>query len=246
MPSRSRGPLGRVASKIDQGTTARTRNEPPGPIGRFFSDVADTVEDWYQDAAQWAIESQAVEWAAIQILNLAPSVASDFFAHYLDGTGKAVFLDPVPDEWRVEISQKWKKSIKKGYKFSEPGKNRIGPYYWGNADLRNALGHFNLTVTDSEYVIEDVYEFYYRTDKGVNVRHGPFLTDDDNVGAKLQSIGKTLLPQKVYKNPYQKGTKASEGFEVVKDKDGWYFYLPTEWLLTHGKKFEVTGRFPKA
>jgi hypothetical protein len=85
-------------------------------------------------------------------------------------------------------------------------------------DLRNALGHFNLTVTDNEYIIEDVYEFYYRTDKGQVVRHGPRLTEDDEAGARMQSLAKKLLPHKAYKNRMPKVTRGRSGLKSLRKR----------------------------
>lgn len=241
------GPICRIASgsKIDAGTTARNEQQPPGTLKTLYDSWLDNVNEWYQGAAEWASESESVEWGVRQILRLFSTKSAEFFAHYLDDTGKTIVLNPVPMDWQEAIRRNWKTSIKKEYKFKEPNKYRIGPYHWGVPDLRNALGHFNLTVTDREYIIEDVYEFYYRTDKGQVVRHGPCLTEDDETGARMQRLAKTLLPQKAYKNPYATGSSQEERFEVVKEKDGWYFYLPTEWLLKHGKKFDIKGRFSK-
>lgn len=246
MTCRRPGPTCRVKSKskIDTGTSARTENRPPGPEGGLLAGWLDKADEWYQEAAEWAAESKSVEWVVRKLLRLSFTYSAKFFDHYLGESGEPITLDPVPADWQEAIRKNWKNSVKKKYRFKEPNTYRIEAYGWGNADLRNAVGHFNLTVTDEEFLLEDVYRFYYVTDQGQVVRHGPMLTTDNESGKQLQKMFKTLLPRKVYKNPYAKGKAREERFELKKEKDGWYLYVPTEWLLEHGKEFPVTGRFP--
>ena len=104
---------------------------------------------------------------AFRIMGKDYEMSRMMFYHYLVGDGAPlVYIPPQPVQ---DVIVKH---------FSKAGHySNVNPFNWGNADLRNGLGHFNLDVVDAGdgkklYFISDRYQFPEKDDKGKPVRHG--------------------------------------------------------------------------
>lgn len=120
----------------------------------------------------------------------------------------------------------------------------VNPFNWGNPDIRNGLGHFNLDVIETGpgkklYFVTDRYEFPDKDEKGKTVRHGfqvGKLTEEraKMLNQKLEAFGK-----------YERESGYKERFELVKtEKNGEYtLYVPQRLLADRGVDFESIGIF---
>jgi RHS repeat-associated protein len=157
-----------------------------------------------------------------------------FFHHYLvEGGAPLTYVPPQPVQDMIV------KHFPKAGHYSN-----VSPYNWGNADLRNGLGHFNLDVVDADdgkklYFISDRYHFPEKDDKGKPLRHGFQIgkmseKQADSLNAKLSLLGE-----------YKREGGSKEQFEVAKtEKSGEYtLYLPQPLLADEGTDFESFGFF---
>lgn len=161
-----------------------------------------------------------------------------FLYHYLTANGAPlVYTPPLPV--CEEISKRRPR----------PGHyTNIDSYRWGNADIRNGLGHFNLDVVDAGvgkklYFIADRYRFPERDDKGKEVRHGfqiGKLSKEraDALNAKLAKLG-------VYKRAGGGAKFGNEKFVVEKSEENgdYTLYVPQRLLADHGVDYESMGVF---
>jgi len=154
--------------------------------------------------------------------------------HYVEGSGEPYELKKIPGEW-----QDW---IVKTTRAKTGVYKELDPYNSGLYDLRNSLGHFDVTVAErtdkrKEYTITDTYCFgYMENDKYQKGRHGfPLGQLDDK---KIELLRK-LLPKTEYQNPG--GFK--EHWEIKKVGKDTIIYIPQQFLVSQGKEFQITGKF---
>jgi hypothetical protein len=154
--------------------------------------------------------------------------------HYVKGSGSLYTLEDIPAEW-----QNW---IVKATGAREGLHKELDPYNSGFNDLRNSLGHFDVTVTKltgghKSYTISDTYRFgYLVNDRYQRGRHGfPLGQLDDSTIKMLQK----LLPSTEYQNPG--GFK--ERWEIKKVGKETILYIPQQYLASQGREFPITGNF---
>jgi len=179
-------------------------------------------------------------WIIDKESNVKQPFSTALLRHYVGGSGMPYDLNstgPIPPEWQRWIVRSTN---------ARPGKHHLDPYHAIPIipDLKNSLGHFDVTVKEKSgvrvkaYEIQkDSYHFGYKLhDVNRTHRHGfelPFLSDD-----KIKEV-KALLPTRKYRNP----GGFVEGFEVAKVHGTWTVYVPQEVAARAGKPFMVYGRF---
>jgi hypothetical protein len=160
--------------------------------------------------------------------------------HYVEGTGKPYDLSdtgPIPPEWQSWIVKATGAKL---------GKRQLNPY---NAkplipDLKNSLGHFEVTVTPKAGSNVRIYDI----DK--NPYHFGFKPHDTHRtgqhGFELPSMSsgeiaelEALMPTGQYHNP----GGFTEGFEIKKVQGKWTVYVPQEVAAQAGKPFAVYASF---
>ena len=145
----------------------------------------------------------------------------------------------IPDEW-----QSWIESQTGG----APGYySGLNPYNSGITDLRNSLGHFNVSVFSTHgvtrrYLMSDFYQFgFVPDDVKQTARHGFPI---DSFGAAGQDRIQKLvsyLSEKEYVNP----GGFTERFEVKKVSGEMILYVPQAVLASKGVPFTVRGWFSR-
>lgn len=161
-------------------------------------------------------------------------VSADFLNHYMSGRGADYELE-LPETWKQTIASKYKKK----------GTYRdVSGYNWGIPDMKNSLGHFNLTVEDIEgggkrYTVTDRYHFP-ATAKGKAVQHGFEVDFFGKLPAQAQkSVNDALARLGTWKHP----SGLTEKFEVVRMGGKWTFIVPQQWLVDSGVDFNVHSSF---
>lgn len=158
------------------------------------------------------------------------------FKHYLERSGTQLNLADV-----AEIPIEWKDFIVQTTR-GQMGSHNITPYNSGLFDLRNSLGHFDVTVTmasnnQSHYAISDYYAFgFFKNDSAKKGRHGFPL---GNIQKDHISRLRALLPDDSYCNPggfYEHWEIRETGSETI-------LYIPQAYLANVGKPFYVVGSF---
>ncbi len=159
-------------------------------------------------------------------------LAADFLRHYVSGRGVDFSFD-VPREWQIAIAHNYRK----------PGKYKdVSTYSWGMGDLKNALGHFNLEITqdvsgDKVYTITDHYTFPFKAkDKKQMMRHGFEVPATPKSAAMLNQY---VLPSTPYQNP----GGFSERWEIKQINKKWILFIPQQFLADHGVDFDVRAQF---
>jgi hypothetical protein len=237
----TRGPLGRVTrSRLHlEGRGGGRSFVLPGPAG-LGGHWLDYCEELSREATGWM--SGMGKSVLISILTPLGRILGKedspysiaLLKHYVEGSGDAFTLESIPEKWQEWIIQATK---------AQPGRHRdLNPYNSGLYDLRNSLGHFDVTVTVNKngsktYAIQDVYQFAWKTDdKAQSGRHGFPLGD---VSEEKLALIRRLLPSQEYHNP----GGFEERFEVKRVGKEIIFFIPQAFLAAHGKKFEVKGAF---
>jgi hypothetical protein len=157
-----------------------------------------------------------------------------FLKHYLTGEGAPLRYTP-PDAVQADIRKR----------FAKPGSYRdISPYSWGNPDIRNGLGHFNLEVVDLgsgrlRYYITDRYVFPDRDEAGKQVEHG------FQVGRMTKEQAAERNKQLGRLGEFRRESGAVEQFRLqrAKGEPDYTLLLPQRWLVDHGVDFESLGVF---
>jgi hypothetical protein len=159
----------------------------------------------------------------------------EFLKHYVEGSGEPYELKEVPSAW-----QDWIVKQTGG----KPGVYKeLSPYNAGILDLRNTLGHFEVSVIrnpdgSKTYQISDRYEFgFKRNDTKQESRHG-FPVDE----SERRLLEKVPWPTGTYRNP----GGFAERFEFKQVGKETVFYVPWQVLNDHGKPFDVKGSFARA
>ena len=231
---------------VDRGTSCRQASPKPGPVGKDdshhswteaisseWNSVVTTVGSWGHSAAG---EGKSILLSIIDLLPAKPDspYSTALLKHYVEGSGEAYELKDIPQVW-----QDWIVKTTHG----SPGLHKsLSPYNSGIYDLRNSLGHFDVTVKvnadkSKTYVISDVYEFgFTKHDVHQRGRHGFPLGNLS--GWEINAI-RRLLPSGEYRNPG--GFK--EKWEVRKDGKETILFIPQQFLAEEGKPFAVSGSF---
>ena len=160
--------------------------------------------------------------------------SSAFLKHYMSGRGADYEL-VMPETWKQTIASKYKK---KG-SFRD-----VSAYKWGIPDMKNSLGHFDLTVEEIAgggklYTVSDKYHFPAEV-KGKAVHHGFEVDFFGLLPAEAQKgINETLALLGTWKHP----SGGTERFEVVRMGGKWTFVVPQQWLVDSGVDFPVHSTF---
>jgi hypothetical protein len=196
-----------------------------------------TVERWLAWAGIGMADLVAgcVEWFGLEDYD----ISADLLRHYMSGRGAEYQLD-MPQDWAEKIASKYKKK----------GTRRdVSSYDWGIPDMKNSLGHFDLTIDDIAgggklYTVTDKYYFPYKPkDKWEQGRHG-FEVDFFGLlpAAVQQQTNAALAALGTWKNP----GGFSEKFEVKKIDNKWTFMIPQQFLADHGVDFDLRSSFTVA
>jgi hypothetical protein len=248
MQCKQRGPICGITGKDkpDSGTSSITKNLPDCVLGLILDYV--TNEGWHD----WAIEKSSeipgiLKYFLISILRKYGVLkkvglesdypnAIDIFSYYLSGLGWLYKLNPVPEPWQQEIIKRYSKKASGVYK-------NENSYNWGNKNLRNSLGHFDLEIIENPdhsktYIIKDRYHFPYMNDKGEIIRHGFQITDE------TACILAQYLPTIKYENPHADTQREkTEKFEITQLNGECTLLFPTKWLQDNGTPFPIEGKF---
>lgn len=217
---------------IDSGTLCRQPSPTPGPVGVEPTSWFDSITSYISGQAK----SMALTF--IDLIPLKPDspYSTALLKHYVEGSGEPYELEDIPKDWQDWIVKTTRGRI---------GVHReLNPYNSGIYDLRNSLGHFNVTITKNKYgtrtfTITDTYEFgYKKNDRNQRGRHGfPLGQLDNSMGNKLQK----LLPSTKYWNPG--GFK--ERWEIKNVGKDTILYIPQQFLAEQGKKYSIKGSFTR-
>ncbi len=212
----------------------------PTPTGAHETGIWDWIGHEAEGAGSYISgHAKSVGLTIIDLIPLKPdspySVA--LLKHYVEASGDPYVFPEIPKDW-----QQWIIKATAG----KPGFYKdLSPYNSGIYDLRNSLGHFDVTVTQDKhgsktYLITDVYEFgYKKNDKTQQGRHGfPVGSMDEST----LSMVRRLLPSKEYLNPG--GFK--EHWEIKKVGNETFLFIPQQFLAEQGKPFPVKGTFTEA
>jgi hypothetical protein len=247
---RHEGPLCRTrGERIDSGTLCRNKTSPPVPLGldlragaawltETAMDMESEVSEFF-DGCMTSV-SNDTKSALISILDvtrLKPDspYSTQLLKHYVEQSGAAYELKDIPEDWQAWIVKRTG---------GRPGTYKaLNPYNSGIYDLRNALGHFDVTVVAKNkskiYTITDLYEFgYQRGDTQQRGRHGfPLGRLSDYTVATI----KWLLPADEYRNP----GGFTERWEVNTAGGETILHIPQVVLAEQGRSFRVTGTFTR-
>jgi hypothetical protein len=225
--------------QVNDGTLCKQESPRQGPSG--FSAIVDewaaSANDWFTRAGETLSgHSKSIVLSLVDLLPMkqASPFSTALLKHYVERSGEPYRLDGIPKEWEDWIIKATGSRV---------GKHRgLDPYNSGLYDLRNSLGHFDVTVkiyTDATktYEISDKYEFgYFANDKSQKGRHGfPLGVMSE---WKLESA-RRMLPQTEYFNPggfKEKWEIRTLGKETI-------LFIPHQFLMEQGKAFSVTGSF---
>ena len=185
----------------------------------------------------WARGESALSW--LLDLVLVPVKPKSPFStvlliHYVEATGKTFELDKIPEDW-----QRW---IVKATEGRIGVHKSLNPYNSGLYDLRNSLGHFDVTVIQNSdgtktYNISKPYHFGWKQrDRLQQGRHGFPL---GKLGETQIAFMKRLLPEGEYWNP----GGFHEHWEIAWAGRQIYLYIPQSVLDRHGRAFIVYGSF---
>jgi RHS repeat-associated protein len=203
----------RVASTMGQDLGAR----PGQGYARYYG------VDAGGDIGEWILSLMGKDYP----------MSREIFEHYLTANGAPLSFTP-PPAVQAAIAQR----------YPNPGHfPDISPFNWGNPDIQNGLGHFNLDVVDmgngtNTYIITDRYYFPPQV-QGQTVYHG-------------FQVGKLSNTKAAYLNTVLSGlgtyprynSKITERFSLVKGKNGDYtLIIPQRFLVDEGVDFEDIGEF---
>jgi hypothetical protein len=218
----------------------------PGPtgLGDFFSNARHTFDDFLSGLDKQVEHASSVaighgKSALLTVLDLVPfkqssPIATALLKHYVERSGDKYELDVIPIEWQDWI-------VKATH--ARPGVYKdLSPYNSGLYDLRNSLGHFDVTVEKradgkKTYIISDVYQFAATPhDKQQRGRHGFPL---GSLSAwEIKALQQTL-PSTKYANP----GGFTERWEVRTVGKETFLFIPQQYLVEQGTPFPVTGTF---
>ncbi len=257
------GPMCQVENPIDidGGTMCLAATPPPGPVNAYkyvsarldAPSVAGLISGRRPKSPHLHRkpkhpDRRALNWTdhhakslLLSILDLVPfkpdsPYSTAMLKHYVESSGELYEIKDVPKEW-----QDWIVKVTHG----KLGVHKsLSPYNSGIYDLRNSLGHFDVTVTTNKngtktYTITDTYGFgYAKHDKNQTGRHGFPLGKPSPTTLR---IIKMLLPSQEYVNPG--GFKEHwEAKQIGKDT---YLLIPQQFLAEQGKPFPVKGVFKR-
>ena len=195
----------------------------PGVVWRWLSWAGIGLAD---------LVAGCIEWFGLEDYD----ISADLMRHYMSGRGAEYELE-VPQEWIDKIAQVHRK----------PGTFKdVSSYAWGIPDMKNSLGHFDLTVTPVAggsmlYEIHDKYWFPYKpNDKKQTGRHG---FEVDFFGALPVEAQKTINDSLAALGTWHNPGGFDEKFEVVKLSGKWTFLIPQQWLADSGVNFDVHAVF---
>jgi len=216
---------------LDQGTLCRQHSPSPGPVGAAAA-PPNTI-------SYIGGHSKSILLAIVDHLGLKQNspISTALLEHYVEGSGRLYELKEIPPEW-----QDWIVKATAG----KPGLHReLNPYNSGIYDLRNSLGHFDVTVTRSQvtnktiYKIQKDYTFgFFKNDRDHRGQHGFPL---GNRSETMLSFLRHLLPSRTYENP----GGFHEHFEIKKIGKETILIIPQQFLAESGTPFPVTGQFTK-
>ena len=204
------------------------------------------ADHWYNSAANWMSDatdrltgySKSVLLTILDVLPLKEDspFSTALLKHYVERSGKPFQLENIPVEWQEWIVKATGKRLSVH--------KELNPYNSGLFDLRNSLGHFNVTVKLGQgeirtYVISDVYQFgFKKNDKGQTGRHGFPI---GNPSAWQLAAARRLLPNKEYVNP----GGFNEKWEIQTNGKETLLLIPQQFLAEQGKPFDVNGSFER-
>ena len=160
--------------------------------------------------------------------------ATEFLNHYFFGEGEDVNMN-FPEEWQDWVIEQTKNR--------RPGTYELNPYNSGIYDLRNTMGHFQVTIQQEDdgtrvYECTDVYDFgYYSQDRSQQGRHGFALFDLSE--STIDALNNYVIPSTEYDNP----GGFVERLEVKKVGGETYLLIPRELLRQNGNGFNVRSVF---
>jgi len=166
------------------------------------------------------------------------TMARRFLNHYLTQNGDPLLYEP-PEAVRTDIAKH----------FPAAGHySNVNPYNWGNPDIRNGLGHFDLDVFKVEggrleYMITDRYSFPSKDGAGKPLRHG------FQVGKLSPSQVKSINERLAALGDYRRddGSMVERfAIEPSEKKDDYTLVIPQKWLADHGVDYESLGAFEVA